>query len=199
MATRDDIARRFAAGREAIAPEGLAARIVAARSLKKVIKWPGTDIDVSIQVLSRRDLAESQAASIQALKHRGIDELKPAAGHVEQIGAEYVLQILSRALYEPDGSKRLFASVEDFASVVTEAELYQLSAVYTDLLIDTDPSPEDLPDDKYDEFVEAAKKKGPMHLSAIVSSMPKSWLPTLAVRLATSLGSSFSNTESSES
>ena len=200
MQKREAIMQRAAArelGRAAVAPAGLAERIRAARTLARAIRWPGTDIDIGLRVLSRSRLVEAQAAAVAGLKARGIDESKIA--HAEMVGAEYSVQILARALYEstaPD-ALLLFATAADFDETATADELHALLDEYHDLRRSVDPELEELPAELWNEFLEAVKKKDETRSKRIASDMPRPWLLSLVGRLSSSLASTLPSTDSS--
>lgn len=188
MKTRDAIAGRAQLGRTASAPSGLAARIRAARNLRRAIRWPGTDIEIGVRILSRQDLAEAQAAAALIVKGRGIDESKMTVDQANRVGAEYTVQVLWRALYEspaPD-APRLFATAADLDAEATEDEVFSLLSAYDEFRVEMDPELEELPAQQWEAFVESVKKKEASRSSSIASSMPRPWLLSLVSRLASS-------------
>ena len=200
MRVRDAIAHRAAGSehaRAATAPSGLAARIRAARTLRRAIQWPGTDIPIGIRILSRGELAEAQVAAAAAVKERGLEEGKLASA--ERVMAEYIVQLLARALYESADplAPRLFATAQDLDAEATLDEINALFGSYEDLRQEVDPELEELPEEVWKEFLDAVKKKEPTSWNAIASSMPRPWLRSLAIRLASSLASTLPSTESS--
>ena len=204
MSKREQIASRAAqqveSGRAALAPDGLAARLRAARTLRRKVRFPGTDIEIAIQVLSAAEQAESEVAALEAVRAIGIDDGKPGPNHLDLIGFHVTKQTLARALYETDrpDAPRLFASADDLEGAITTDELHALGALYTDARQALDPRPEELPSELLEEFIEAAKKKAETHWRVLVSAWPRSWLLSLVDQHATSLSSSSSTSGSDE-
>jgi hypothetical protein len=203
MSKRDDIAlersRKRGFGEAATDVSGVVARIRAARKLRRTIRWPNTDIEIGLKVLSQAEVDEAHAAARVAIASAGIDMRKLADDlvQVDTVGAAVTVQLLARALYETAAgdAPRLYSTADEFAADVTAAELSELLSEYGALENDVGTLGE-LTDEAFEEFVRAAKKKDATSLNSIAGAMPLRWLRSMAVRLAT-LPNSNSSTPSS--
>ena len=176
--------------------EGLAARLAHGRNLRHRTTWPGTDVAIAIAVLTQRERSESMAAAIVEIRRRGMDDGKPAPEHVEPAAVEHIVQILARAIRDPDTDARVFADAADLADVATEDEIAVLFTAYGEFRREVDPELTELPADEWQSFMLAVKKKELHRWSAIAFGWPRSWLLTSVDRLATSLTSNSPSTES---
>lgn len=191
---------REALGKEAADPAGFAARLRAARSMRVAITWPGTDLQIGLELLSETDRLAAAQASREALTKRGIDHGDPAKAHIDELGAEVWIQVLARALYESadPGAARLFGSADDFRGEVRDVELDALSDAYVELERERSPKLADVSGAALDEFIAAVKKKDSDTWNGIASGLPRNSLLSLVDRLASSLSSSSSNTTPDE-
>jgi hypothetical protein len=196
MRAKDQIAQVMAARREAATlkqerqTDGPVVRLAHGRTLRRRTTWPGTAVPISISVLTYRQRAEAMAAGLTQLRARGIDDGKPAPEHVEPALSEHIIQILARALRDPESDELLFAAAEDLADTATEDEVSILFAEYADFRETVAPTLKELPPEEWQRFLSAIKKKEPESWSAIAYAWPQSWLLTTVDRLATSMSSS---------
>lgn len=172
-------------------------RLARGRDLRQRMAWPGGQLEIELQVLTRAETAAAHAAAIKALEARGIDPKSNTPRAVEAMVDEELTQILARAVRDASTHEPLAASADELAAVATDDELVTLFNAYTDLRQSVDPSPEEMPEEEWGALLAAVKKKDASLLRTTVSSMPPSWLRTSVVRLATSLTPSSSSTESS--
>jgi hypothetical protein len=199
--TNDKIAQ-FAAKREAgrlreeRRESGLVARLTHGRELRRRIKWPGTAVEVDIAVLTQRARSEAVAAAMTQLRAQGIDDGKPAPQHFEHATTEHMVQILARALRDPDTGELVFSGGLELADAATEDEIAILFGEYSAFREEVDPSASSMPQAEWDAFLGAVKKKEPASWSSIASTWPRSWLLTSVDRLATSLTSNSPSTPS---
>ncbi len=168
-------------------------RLGRGRALARRTTWPGGSLELELRVLTREEAGAAFAAAMAACAKRGIDEKSTSPRAVEARTDEEVVQILVRALRDLDGHP-LFASADELASIATDDELAALYAAYSDHRQDIDPSPDTMPEADFQALEEAVKKKDETLLSSIVSSMPRAWLRTSVLRLATSPTPSSSST-----
>lgn len=178
------------------ASDGLAARLVHGRNLRRRVSWPGTAVELDLAVLSQSERSQAMAAAIVELRRRGIDDGKPQPEHVEPAAVEHIVQILSFALRDPEGGARVFANGTDLADAATEDEIAVLWRDYSEFRREVDPDASELPEPEWRAFIEAVKKKEAVRWSAIASGWPRSWLLTSVDRLANSLTSNSSSTDS---
>lgn len=180
--------------REERKAEGLAARLAHGRNLRRRITWPGTAVELDLAVLTQRQRSEAMAEAIVELRKRGIDDGKPAPEHLEPAAVEHVVQILARAIRDPDTGAQVFASGTELADAATEDEVGLLFTAYSEFRQEVDPDAEELPAAEWDEFLLAVKKKELDLSNAIASAWRRSWLLSSVGRLASSLTESSWNT-----
>ncbi len=176
----------------------LRARLGRGRTLRRRCTWPGSDVEIALAVLTQAERFEAETAAWASLKERGIDPGRPAPEHASPALAEHMVQVLARAIRDPEDDSRVFRSGEELAQVVTEDEMTVLFLAYSEHREAVDPDVTELSEQELDEFVDAAKKKGAEALSTIESSTPRRSLLSLVARLSTCLSSSSSTTPASE-
>jgi hypothetical protein len=183
---REEVLRGLTAPARSEAAAGLVARLARGRELRKRLRWPGAQLEVDLQVLTRAETAQAHADAIAACAKRGIDDSSLAPRSIEARADEEMVQILSRAVLDVETGKPLCTSAEELAGVATDDELVALFNAYADHRHAVDPDIGDMPAEELALLDEAIKKKDETLLSRLVSSMPRPWLRSLVVRLATS-------------
>lgn len=186
-----------AAGKNGAAAADLVARLARGRDLRAITTWPGGGLALELQILTRAETADAHAAALAACAARGITETANTPRAIEARADEEMTQILARAIRDPATHAPLFASAEELASVATDDELVALFNSYADHRHAVDPEPAELSEEVVAEIDAALGKADGTRLSAIVSSMPRHWLRSTALRLATSLRSSSTSTSGS--
>lgn len=200
MGVRDDIAKRAAKRAAAPAeppPRDLAARLARGKELRRHTHWPGAPaVKIDIVPLTYTARAEAVSEALKTLDERGIDGGSPAREMVEHAAAEHMVQILARAILDPETGERAFRSGAELGAAATEDEISWLWTEYSGHRQSVDPEIEELPEAEFERFLDASKKKDDRLGRAIASSWPKTWLLTSVVRLARSVTSSCSSTPS---
>lgn len=198
--TREEVLGRI--GRRPAGKDGSAImeRLGRGRDLRHRMTWPGGTMELELQVLTRGETASALAAALVACAARGISESATSPRSIEARVDEELTQILAIAIREPETHERVFKSADELAAVATDDELVTLFGAYSDHRHAVDPDPEEMPAEDFAALEDAIKKKDERLLSDIVFGMPRPWLRTSALRLATSLmGSSTSTSGSSAS
>ncbi len=185
-----------AAPTRAAAGAWLVERLGRGHSLSRRMKWPGGTLELELRVLTRDEAGAAYLAAMAACAKKGIDDKSTSPRAVEARTDEELVQILVRALRDVDGHA-LFASPDELASIATDDEIVALYEAYSDLRHEVDPLPDEMPEAEFQALEEALKKKDATLLSSIVSSMPRAWLRTSVLRLATSPTPSSSSTPGS--
>jgi hypothetical protein len=122
-----------------------------------VIKFPGTDQDVALRVLTN---AETQAALFEAetyFKKRGI-EINSAT--IEAFTDEHTTRQLAFALRDPDNPDIPFSqNADELRSLLVTAEKDILVEEYSAFEEEASPSPDNLSEEEMDRILEEVKKK----------------------------------------
>lgn len=175
---------------------GLLARLSHGRNLRRHTAWPGTEVAIDLAILTQKQRSEATAAAIIELRARGIDDGKPAPDHIEAATVEHIVQILARAIRDPETGAPVFASGAELAEAATEDEVAMLFGLYSDFRGEVDPEGTDLSEAEWTAFVVAVKKKEQTRWNAIAYSWPRTWLLSSVDRLAISLSSNSWSTDS---
>ena len=85
----------------------------------KTIKFPGTDQDIIITVLSEAELQDAALATEKLFKFSGI-EINPRTLDIYE--SEKTTQILYRALRDPEDSGPIASNIKEFRSLLTTDE-----------------------------------------------------------------------------
>lgn len=129
-------------------------KLKAGTSNQKVIKWPGTECNVSIRVLNEQDQIEATMATDAIYTAANV---KVSFENSDAYDAEKNNQLLFRALMDPLTKKPITSTMEQFRQLLSTG----VRAVLIDEVFswqeECSPSP-DLAPDKYDTLLEAVKK-----------------------------------------
>lgn len=183
---REDLFKRVAERPPTKPAAELLERIGRGRDLRHRTTWPGGSLELELQVLTRGETAAAHAAAFSACAARGLDHKDMSARAVEARVDEEMVQILAAAIRDPATHERLFRTADELSGVATDDELVALFNAYADHRHSVDPDPELMPESEFAAFEDALKKKDVNRLSAIVSGMPRHWLRSSVLRLATS-------------
>ncbi len=142
-------------------------KIKAGKRHARVIKFPGSDEDVALQVLSNHDIQEAVFAAENLFKRAGMEITGSTMDAYED---ERTTQILFRALRDPADPKKPFASnVDELRKGLTKAEKEVLVREYYDHERECSPDFAHIPDEEFEE-IWAELKKNPQTLSSVSSS-----------------------------
>lgn len=131
-------------------------KIKAGKRNVAIIKFPGTDQDVGVVVLSN---AEIQEALFDTERRFRSHEIEIKASTVEAYSDEETTQVLFRALRDPQDPSRPFAaSVDELRAGLTRAEKNALVAAYNDHELDVSPGADMEEQDFYVLFEDLKKK-----------------------------------------
>lgn len=123
----------------------------------RIIKFPGTDQDVALRVLSNAEVQDALFATEDHFKQRKIEV---SATTVEAYEDENTIQILARALRDPKDLKQpLAADVDQLREIITLEEKNDLVREYDAFEIEVSPSTETIEDDELDRIFDEVKKK----------------------------------------
>jgi len=133
-----------------------------------VVRWPGTDSEITLRVLSKAELHEATFAA----HHRFVYSKVSVEAHtIETFKDEETVQILYRALsgVGDETGKPLAASVDKFRANVSSEEISELAQRYEQLQDECSPSMEAMSDEQFDAFLNDLKKKPEPIISSVSS------------------------------
>ncbi len=157
-------------------------RLKAGTENKNRIKFPGTEEDVKIGVLSD---AERQSAHFETERLFKKNEIEPSMVTVEAYESEKTTQLLYRALTDTDGNPSA-KDIDEFRALITKDEKDILVDEYESWEMECSPSPRQMTDAELDEIIEALKKRPEEILGSVLSiTTAKRLIISLANRLAT--------------
>lgn len=121
----------------------------------KIVKFPGTEENIRVRLLSS---AETQTANIECeqwLKKEGLEVTPSTIHYMEQ---ERNIRQLFRSLRTEDGESGLASSLEEFRSLMTLTDLEFFAGVYNELEKSTFVSPYEMSEKEFNDLVEEVKK-----------------------------------------
>ncbi|TAN61362.1 hypothetical protein EPN18_06840 [bacterium] len=150
----------------------------------KVVKFPGTDDDVALVILSNHELQDSIFAAEGYFK---AGDITVSATTLDAYEDERTTQILFRALRSPDNLREPFAAtVTELRKSVTREEKDLLVKEYVAFEQECSPQFETLPDGDFDKLWEDLKKNP----EAVLNSLNFRTLKKLVLYLALRQGNS---------
>jgi len=159
----------------------------------KVLKFPGTEEDVGLQLLSNHDLQESVFAAENYFKKAGIEIVSTVLDSYED---ERTTQLLFRALKDPARPQNPFAAtVDELRRNLTKEEKEILTDEYLQFERECSPNFRQMSDEEF-ETLWVDLKKNP---KAILSSLPSIMLRRLLLYLASQQASSPTDSGSTSS
>lgn len=146
----------------------------------KTIKFPGTDNEVVLRVLSN---AERQDAVFAAEEHFKSRKIEIAATCLDAYEDERTTQLLFRALRDCDNSENTFASSADsLRENLTREEKEFLTSEYTTFEQECSPAIEKMSDEDFEKLWEELKKNPEPVLSFLNSGTLRRLIIFLASR-----------------
>ena len=134
----------------------------------KIIKWPGTETDVALRILSQRDHQDAAFATERLYKQEKIDISMVTA---EEYESEKATQMLYRALRDPQKLEEpVTATITEFRGLLRIEEKRALVAEYLGFEGECSPSPENLSAEEFDKVFTALKKNATETLGNITST-----------------------------
>jgi len=132
-------------------------RLKAGKKNKKTIKFPNTQEDVVISVLSESELQEAHFATERHFKKNGIEASMVT---VDAYEAEKTTQVLFRALRDPlDETKAIAKTIDAFRGLIERGEKDLLVDEYTSLELESNGGTETMTPDEMESFFDALKKR----------------------------------------
>jgi hypothetical protein len=132
--------------------------LLAGTENRQLIKWPGTDITVSMRILSDHEIQQATFATerIFAEQKMKYDTIFTADSYQQ----EKVTQMLYMSLSWPDEpGKKVTATITDFRKALTLDAKNMLSDIYVQFEKDRSPQPETMTQDEFDKLFVDIKKK----------------------------------------
>ena len=133
----------------------------------KIIKWPGTQHDVAIRVLTQRDLQEAAFSTERMFK---AEKIEVGILTAEEYEVEKSLQILFRCLRDPKSLEDPVApSIAEFRKALTREERRLLTDEYLAFESECSPAIDGLSKEDFDRLLQDLKKNPAAILSTITS------------------------------
>jgi len=122
----------------------------------KTVKFPGTDINVVLRILSNQEI---QDAVFAAEKLFDLAKLEVKGSSLDAYEDERSTQILFRALRDPeDPTKSFSATVAELRNLVSRAEKDVLISLYGEFERECSPGFSGMSNEEFEEIWEAVKK-----------------------------------------
>ncbi len=150
----------------------------------KTIKFPGTESEICLKILSNAEIQEAVFASERRFK---VEDIVVASSTLDAYEDERTTQILFRALRDPADSKKPFAgTVDELRKLLTKAEKDALVGEYEAFEQECAPQIAKMTNEQFDELWEALKKNPETTSNFLSSGVQKRLLLYLASRQQTS-------------
>jgi hypothetical protein len=157
-------------------------KLKAGKKNTKVIKYPGTDEDVCMQILSNEDLQAAAFATEHHFKQAGIEVNQVT---MDSYDDERTTQILFRVLREPaDPKKGIAATVDELRRHITQEEKEVLVREFSEFRQECSPDFRGMSNEEFETLWKDLKKNPETLLSFSSSTMLKGLLLYLASRPA---------------
>lgn len=151
-------------------------------AVERVVRWPGSEIEVVLVPLAMAQLQAAEAAAQKRFRELGL-ELNLYT--VDDWHAECNVQVLALALRDPaDATRRrpLFDTADELRERINPDERNELTAHYARLQDSANPDPNSLSADAFTAIDEAIKKKDVRQLSAFDAATLAGYMLTLDER-----------------
>lgn len=143
----------------------LLARLKKGNRNTKRVDYPGTESPVLLRVLSEQEQQDAMIAAELYLKDKKIEI---SMGSVDVYAAEQSVQILYRALRDPENPERPFAeSPDEMRKLNSSGELNVLNDQYREYELECSPDPMEMTQSDFDSLVADVKKNCEGSLSRV--------------------------------
>jgi hypothetical protein len=133
----------------------------------KIIKWPGTNTEVALKILSEQDRMEISIATEHLLKQEKVEN---NFNNSDIYTAENFCQMLYRVLRSPDNlDTPICSSISTFRKSLTREDTKVLVAEYLAFESECSPAPENLSSSDFDALLLRVKKNATETISSITS------------------------------
>jgi hypothetical protein len=151
----------------------------------KLIKWPSSDQEVLIRVLSQQEMQEAVFATERLFKKENIEVNLITSDEYDN---EKATQVLYRAIKDPTDNKSICANITEFRASLTKEEKLYLIQEYLTFEKDCSPRPDNMSSEEFDKFLAEVKKNPSLiNSSSLSCATLRSCITTLASQLETSL------------
>ena len=154
------------------------------------ISYGHTSEVVLMVAITAADAFDAAAAAWQRMQASGLNGSPDEKVLYERLET---IENVARSLRDPETRERLFESGKDLEAVLPEILMTQLAEEYADIV----ETIELVEESQVEPLLELLKKKETIPLKAIVPTLPRRLLDTLAVQLLNCVEGKFSFTESS--
>jgi hypothetical protein len=138
--------------------------IKAGAANRRRIKWPGTDTDIELRVLSNAQISDASLAADTLYRKQGVSV---ALHNLDDWRREMTVQQLFRACVEPGTDTTVAATITEFRELCTRTEADLLVQEYSALEQEANPSPETLSEEQFDALIAEVKKKPEQTIGSI--------------------------------
>jgi hypothetical protein len=160
--------------------DSLLAKLKAGKRNTNTIKFPGTDSDVALRILTEAERQESVFAAENHFKKKKIEYSVATSDEMEM---ETDTQILFRALRNPDNlSKSLAGSADELRGMIEENEKQILISQYIAFEQECSPNPKQLDAEELDSLIEGVKKNPEMIIGSVSNIVIARQLITILVK-----------------
>lgn len=155
-------------------------KLKAGKKNVKIIKFPGEDVEVALQVLTGQEIQDAVFAAQNLFKKADMEVITSTFDAYED---ERTTQILFRALRDPEDTKNSFATtVGELRAMLTNEEKNILVIQYMEFEKECSPNFSELPEAEFEELWEALKKNPDRPLNDLSLGMLTGLLHYLASR-----------------
>jgi hypothetical protein len=158
----------------------LLAKLKAGTTNHKIVKFPGTEENVRVRLLSTDETQLANIECEQWLKKENLDVTPTTIHYLEQ---ERNVRQLFRALRNEEGDAGLADSLNEFRSLMTLTDLDFFAQIYQSIEAESSVNPFEMDEQKFESLVADVKKNAKMTIGNItdISTLKKLCL-TLASR-----------------
>lgn len=137
----------------------------------RIVKFPGTDQDVAVRIMSNAERQEALFATEDRFKQKKIEV---STTTVEAYDDENTTQILARALRDPDDPEKPFAkNADQMRDLLNLKEKNALVAEYNAFEDEASPVAETISDEDLDRIFDEVKKKPETGSDLSISTLRK--------------------------
>lgn len=122
----------------------------------KLIKWPNSETQVALKILSQQEIQEAVFATERLFKKENIEVNLITSDEYE---SEKATQILFRAIKDPSkATEPICSNITEFRASLTKEEKNYFVAEYLTFEKDCSPRPDNMTNEDFDKFIMDIKK-----------------------------------------
>ena len=133
----------------------------------KMVKWPGTDTEIAMSILSQQQIQDAVFATERLFKG---EKIEMNMGTADEYDSELSTQKLFRSIHDPkDMDKPVATTITEFRKALTREDRTVLIEEYLAFEKECSPSPDNLTNDEFDQLLSDLKKTPHETLGRITS------------------------------